>query len=129
MKKDELTHQIIGAAMEVHRVLGPGFLESVYEKSLAVELTSKGIEAQCQISLKVEYKNHPVGDFVVDMFIPDEIVVELKAVSRLQEIHEVQLVNYLTALGKDTGLLINFGAKSLEFKRKFRNPKKDIPNV
>lgn len=125
MKDGDLSHQIIGAAMEVHRVLGPGFLESVYEKALLTELTSRGIEAKTQSPLQVTYKAHLVGEFVVDLFVEELIIVELKAVSRLQEIHEVQLVNYLNALGKETGLLINFGGKSLEFKRKFRNPKQD----
>jgi len=120
---DDLTGRIIGLAMKVHRTLGPGFLESVYQKALLYELVKTGFAVESDKPIQVCYENVIVGDFKADLIVNDELIIELKAVSLLVVEHEIQLVNYLTATGKDVGLLINFGGKSLEFKKKFRNPK------
>ncbi len=123
---DSLTKLVIGAAMAVHRALGPGFLESVYQKALAVELNSLGIRFREQAPLVVVYRGQVVGEFVADIVLSDDLIVELKSVLALATAHEVQLVNYLNATGVENGLLINFGAPSLEFRRKFKNPKNPV---
>ncbi|MGC9966542.1 MAG: GxxExxY protein [Syntrophobacteraceae bacterium] len=120
MQDAALTDEIIGCAIRVHRALGPGFLESVYVKALAHELCKAGLQAECQRTVKVVYDGVVVGDFVADMLIADAVLVESKAVSALVQAHEVQLVNYLTATGIEIGLLLNFGATSLQVKRKYR---------
>jgi GxxExxY protein len=120
MNDAALTEQIIGCAMRVHRTLGPGFLESVYEKALAHELSKAGLQVECQRAAKVVYDGIVVDDFVADMLIADTVLVENKAVQALMQAHEVQLVNYLAATGMEIGLLLNFGASSLQVKRKYR---------
>jgi len=128
--KDEydLAGKVIGLAMKVHRTLGPGFLESVYQKALIYELVKAGFNVESDKLIQVRYEGVVVGDFKADLIVNDELIVELKAVSSVVVEHEVQLVNYLAATGKDIGLLLNFGGRSLEFKKKFRNPKiEDIP--
>ncbi len=123
----DLAGRIIGLAMKVHRTLGPGFLESVYQKALLYELANAGLKVESDKPIQVRYEGVIVGDFKADLIVNEELIVELKAVSGIIVEHEVQLVNYLTATGKDLGLLINFGGRSLEFKKKFRTPKiKDI---
>ena len=122
---NDLTGTIIGCAMKVHTKLGFGFLESVYENSLAHELRKAGLKVEQQVPIKVYYDGIIVGDFLADLVVNGEVILELKAVQNLNPIHEVQLVNYLNATGKETGLLMNFGAKSLEFKRKYRRPQPD----
>lgn len=123
----DITKEVIGAAMEVHRTLGPGFLESVYQQALVHELGrcrfagDADCAIQARVPVKVQYKGIVVGDFQADLMIGNRLVIELKAVSALVPAHEVQLVNYLTATGVADGLLINFGEKSLTFKRKFRD--------
>jgi GxxExxY protein len=124
---DELTRQIIGSAMKVHTKLGFGFVESVYENSLAHELRKSGLKVEQQVPIKVYYDDIVVGDFKADLAVNGETILELKAVEKSHVLHEVQLVNYLNATGKEIGLLLNFGAKSLEFKRKYRRPKVDSP--
>ena len=119
-KELDLAGQVIGLGMKVHRVLGPGFLESVYESALCIELQRGGIAFERQKALYVLYEGAVVGDFVSDLVIEGKLLVELKAVVTLVPVHEVQLVNYLTATGVEDGLLLNFGAASLEFKRKYR---------
>ena len=119
-KELDLAGRVIGLAMKVHRVLGPGFLESVYESALCIELQRGGIAFERQKALCVLYEGAVVGDFVSDLVIEGKLLVELKAVVTLVPVHEVQLVNYLTATGVEDGLLLNFGAASLEFKRKYR---------
>lgn len=106
--------------MAVHRELGSGFLESVYHQALSLELTTKGIQHALEEPLEVRYRSSIVGRFSADILVENCLILELKSVSRLIDKHEVQLVNYLTATGIDTGLLINFGAESLQFKKKFR---------
>jgi len=110
----DLTYQLIGAAMEVHRKLGPGFLESVYEKAFAHELTLKKISFKRQQILTVHYKGVSVGEFRADFVIDGKVIVELKAVKKLLPAHEAQLINYLKATGLRVGLLFNFSAPSLE---------------
>ena len=119
----DLAGKVIGLAMKVHRTLGPGFLESVYQKALLYELVKAGFKVESDKPIQVRYEDVIVGDFKADLIVNEELIIELKAVSGIIVEHEVQLVNYLTATGKDIGLLINFGGRSLEFKKKFRNPK------
>jgi GxxExxY protein len=123
MKEEALTRTIIGCAYEVHNVLGFGFLESVYEKSLLIELEKKGLRAEHQKPLKVYYDGQSVGDYIVDILIGDRIIVELKSVQQLIQAHEVQLVNYLTATGLEVGLLLNFGPLKVDVKRRIRTLK------
>lgn len=110
----ELTYAVIGAAMEVHKVLGPGFLESVYEKSLAHEFDLRQIFYERQSSLKVTYKGFDVGDFRADFVLEGKLVVEIKAIQKLSKSDEGQLLNYLRGTGFRDGLLLNFGSPSLE---------------
>lgn len=120
LKHEALSEMIIGCAMAVHNVLGPGFLESVYQNALAHELRRQGLHVVCEQRLQVTYDDVIVGEFVADMLVEDLIMIENKAVQTLIPKHEVQLVNYLTATGVDIGLLLNFGADCLQFKRKYR---------
>jgi GxxExxY protein len=113
----ELTYQIIAAAFEVYNTLGYGFLETVYEKSLIVELRSRGFKADSQYEIKVKYKGKEVGSYFADVVVNDEVILELKAVEVLHKVHEAQLLNYLKATGKRIGLLINFGKDKVEYRR------------
>jgi GxxExxY protein len=113
-----LTEQVIGCAYEVHNVLGCGFLEKVYENALLNELAFKGIKAEAQRPISVSYKETIVGEYCADIVVEDSLVIELKAVEKLTDIHEIQLKNYLKATSIELGLLINFG-KSVEVKRKY----------
>ena len=120
MKEEEITGKIIGCAMKVHRTLGCGFLESVYQNALAYELKKARLEVQCEVPIKVFYEGVDVGEFYADLLVEKQVIVENKAVEQLCPAHEVQLVNYLTATEFDVGLLINFGSSSLQYKKKFR---------
>ena len=120
MEQEAVTGVIIGCAMSVHRELGPGFLESVYQNALIHELRSSGLVVESERPIQVRYRGIVVGEFVCDLLVGDSIIVENKAVQAISRIHEVQLVNYLAATGIDVGILLNFGAQSLEFKRKSR---------
>jgi len=113
----ELSYAIVGAAMEVHRILGPGFLEAVYEAALAHELTLRGIPFERQKELPVYYKGQLVGHYVADFVVDGQIILELKAVSALTKAHEAQAHNYLAATGLSLAILLNFGAESLQQKR------------
>ena len=113
----DLTHKIIGAAMEVHSTLGTGFLEAVYEDALAVEFGIQGIRYEKQKPLCVFYKGHKVRDYICDFLIEEKVLVELKAIKRLTATEESQLLNYLKGTGLELGLLINFGESSLKYKR------------
>jgi GxxExxY protein len=119
MKGEALTEKIIGCAFKVHNTLGAGFLEKVYENALQIELIKLGLEVKQQEPIRVYYEGQVVGDYYADLWVENQIVVEVKAVQALSKEHEVQLVNYLTATGVDTGLLLNFGP-SVQVKRKFR---------
>lgn len=116
-RHSELSKKIIAAVYEVHNELGHGFLEKVYKNALAVRLAECGINCVSEVPLKVTYHNKVVGEYYADMVVEDKIVVEIKAVTKLESIHEVQLVNYLKATGMKLGLLINFG-QSVEVKRR-----------
>lgn len=120
MEIDILTHQVIGCAYKVHSVLGSGFLEKVYENALKLELDKLGIKVQQQGILPVWYEGHSVGVFFPDLWIKDQLIIEIKAVQSLVREHEMQLVHYLTATGVENGLLINF-AQSVQVRRKFRD--------
>ena len=120
MEHEELTRIIIGCAISVHRALGPGFLESVYRNALAHDLSKAGLAVHCEKRIQVRDDGALVGDFFADMMIQDRVLIENKAVQALNKAHEVQLVNYLVATQVETGLLLNFGAQRLQFKRKSR---------
>lgn len=119
-KHTGLTEKIIRSAFEVYNYFGgPGFLESVYEKALAIELRKNDLKVETQSPISVFYKSELVGDFRADLIVNDTIIVELKSVSEIQEIHEVQLVNYLRATPIEVGLLFNFGNdEKLQIKRR-----------
>ena len=123
MKHSELTEIIIGCAYKVYNTLGFGFLESVYENCMAIELKNFSLSYETQKPIQVLYENKVVGNFVADIVIDDIIIVELKSVKNISPSHEVQLVNYLEATGKPVGLLINFGEEKVEVKRKVKNIK------
>ncbi|MCK4255921.1 GxxExxY protein [candidate division WOR-3 bacterium] len=120
MKYEKLTEKIIGCAYRVYNNMGFGFLESVYEKCLLIELKKAGLSAETQYPITVYYDNEVVGEFLVDILVGSQVILELKSVRRVIRAHEIQLVNYLTATKKDVGLLINFGEKKVEIKRKVR---------
>jgi GxxExxY protein len=124
-----LTEKVIGLAMKVHRALGPGFLESVYRNALVHELRRSGISAEVNQRITVRYENVIVGDFVPDLIVEESLICELKAISSLSKADEIQLVNYLTATNRDYGLLFNFGAVSLQFKRKHRRALSNAEDV
>ena|SRR5262249_20890029 len=114
-ERDPLTHLVIGAAMEVHREMGPGLLESVYQKCLEREFKLQGIECVPQHPLPIHYKGEAIDDkFIMDVYFPDRLVVELKAVEKLLPIHEAQLLTYLRLSKTHVGLLINFNVRVLK---------------
>lgn len=117
LKHQELSKKIIACAYNVHKELGYGFLEKVYKNALAVELRETCLKCDVEVSLKVLYHGNVVGDYYADMIVDDKIIVEVKAVSKIQPIQEAQLVHYLKATGINVGLLINFG-ESVEIKRR-----------
>jgi len=117
MDINEIIYQIRGAIFEVNRVLGPGFLEKVYEKALLVELRQRRLKAESQFPIEVTYKNELVGEYFADIVVEGKVIIELKSVDRLQKIHEAQLLNYLKATGYKIGLLINFTHPKAEIKR------------
>ena len=117
LEQEERTGRIIGAAIEVHRALGPGFLESVYDGALALELAHRQISFTRQVAVPICYRSIEVGAHVLDLLVEDEIVVELKAVRSLEDIHFVILRSYLKATRRDHGLLLNFAKPTLEIKR------------
>ena len=113
----ELTFTVIGAAMEVHKILGPGFLETVYQLALAHELTLRKIPFEQQVRLPVSYKDILVGEYIADFMIDGKLIVEIKAVSNFNSQHQAQAMHYLAATGLRLALLLNFGAGSLEHRR------------
>jgi GxxExxY protein len=119
---DVITRQIIGAAYTVHKTLGSGFLERVYEDAMGIELTRSGLQFEQQAPITVHYHGHVVGEYYADLLIEGRILCELKAVDAITSRHEVQLVHYLAATGIETGLLLNFGQR-VEIRRKFRDYK------
>lgn len=122
MEQEALTEKIIGCAYRVYNKMGFGFLESVYEKCLMIELKKTGLVAESQVPIRVVYEGEVVGEFVADVLV-EGIILELKSVKRIIRAHEIQLVNYLTATQKEIGLIINFAETKVEVKRKVRDLK------
>ena len=121
MHINDVTYQINGAVFEVNRILGSGFLEKVYENALLVELRKRGLRAEAQVPIKVGYKGEIVGDYFADLIVNEQVIIELKTVDRLENIHEAQLINYLKATGIEVGLLVNFKNTKAEIKRMVLN--------
>jgi len=117
MEQEDLTYQINGAIYEVNRVLGPGFLEKVYENALLAELKQRGMQAESQVPIRIDYKGISVGEYYADIVVERKIILELKTTDFLLKIHEAQLLNYLKATGYKVGLLINFTDPKAEIKR------------
>ena len=122
LELEELTGKIIGAAIRVHKELGPGFLESIYEEALALELTAMGIPFERQKVIHVTYRGQPVGEHRLDLLVDKAVVVELKAVSELQDIFFARTRSYLKALDLKHGLILNFATMPLTIKRVHREP-------
>jgi GxxExxY protein len=114
---DQLTYKINGAIFEVNRVLGTGFLEKVYENALILELRRQGMKAENQAPIVVSYKGDVVGEYTADILVEDKVILELKAVDKIQKVYEAQLLNYLKATGIKVGLLVNFKYPKAEIKR------------
>jgi GxxExxY protein len=123
LEYEGITHKIIGCAYTVYKELGFGFLESVYRKAMVIELAKSALKVEEEKPLQVYYDDRVVGDFKADLFVEETVVVELKSVQCVVKEHEVQLVNYLNAVKRKIGLLINFGPSGVEIKRKFRKPR------
>ena len=117
MKYEELTHKIIGCSMEVHKALGNGFQEVIYQRALEIELGFQGLLFEREKELPIFYRGQNIGTRRVDFFIDGKVMVELKAIIELEDVHLAQAKNYLEAYKMEVGLLVNFGAKSLQFKR------------
>ncbi len=117
MKNKELTHKIIGSAMKVHSTLGNGFQEVIYQRALAIEMEKQGLSFVREMKMDILYDGHHIGKRRVDFFVEDKIMLELKAVIKLEDAHLAQAMNYCQAYKLPIGLLINFGSRSLEFKR------------
>ena len=124
-KAYDLCGEVIGLAMKVHSALGPGYPESVYQNAPIWELRKSGFNADTERPISVQYDGQIAGAFTADLVVNSSLIVELKASQSLAKAHEVQHVNYLVATGFDEGRLLNFGAERLEFKKKFRLPKKE----
>ena len=120
MEYEAQTRAIIGRAMTVHRELGPGYLESVYKNALTIEMRQAGLLVERERALQVSYRGVVVGNFVADLVVERQLLIEVKAVRAIVPAHEVQVVNYLTGTGLDVALLFNFGAPRLQFRRKWR---------
>lgn len=133
MKYEDLTYKIIGCAMEVHKNLGNGFQEVVYQRAMAIEMNLQNIAFSREHEMKIQYKGFEVGTRRVDFFVEDKIMVEIKALINLEDVHLAQAMNYVEAYGLEIGLLINFGAKSLQHKRvhnnKYLNTKSLSPDL
>lgn len=113
----DLSFQVIAAAFEVHNTLGPGFLETVYEKALLRELHLRGLIAEAQKEIRIKYKGEDVGAYFPDILVENQIILELKAVEQLVKFHEAQLLHYLKATGLKVGILINFSGERVTYKR------------
>ncbi len=117
MHTDEITERVIGSAFEVSNVLGAGFLEKVYERALIRELALRGLSAKAQVSFPVSYKGHYIAEYVADLLVENEVIVELKCVEHLSKEHMAQCINYLKASRLSVALLMNFQSPKLEWKR------------
>ena len=121
MEINDITYAINGAVFEVNHVLGPGFLEKVYEKALLIELKSRGLMAESQVPIKVFYKRNVVGEYFADIFVEKKVIIEIKTVKKLDNVHEAQLLNYLKATEIQVGILVNFKHPKAEIKRMVLN--------
>lgn len=121
MKQEDLTHKIIGCAMKVHSTLGNGFQEVIYQRALALEMEKLGLGFEREMEMTIYYEKVDIGTRRVDFFVENLIMVELKAIVKLDDVHLAQAINYLEAYNMEIGLLINFGSRSLEFKRLYNN--------
>ncbi len=121
MNINDITYKINGAIFEVNKILGSGFLEKVYEKALLIELHALGLKAENQFPINVQYKGQSVGEYLADLLVEEQVIVELKTVEKLTKVHEAQLLNYLTATNIKIGLLVNFKEKKAEIKRMVLN--------
>ena len=117
----DITEKIIGCAMQVHKTLGNGFQEVIYQRALAIEMKYAGLDFAREKEMDIYYRDEHVGNRRVDFFVKGVIMVELKAIIQLEDVNLAQARNYLEAYNMEAGLLINFGAKSLQFKRIFNN--------
>ena len=113
VEEERVIHQVIGAAISVHRALGPGFLESIYRKAMYIALEKRGLRYECERPIEVKYEDVSISGQRVDLIVGGLVVVELKAVSRLEEIHRAQLISYLRTTGLRAGLLLNFRVRIL----------------
>ena len=116
-KYSDITRRIIGAAMKVHSTLGNGFQEVIYQRALAIEMAKQGLSFQRELEMQIYYDGQEIGTRRVDFLVEDKVMVELKALTVLEDVHLAQAINYLEAYNLEVGLMLNFGAKSLEFKR------------
>ena len=121
MDINDITYAINGAVFEVNRVLGPGFLEKVYENALLIELKERGLRVKNQVPIKVFYKGRTVGEYIVDILVEKKVIVELKTVEKFDKVHEAQLLNYLKASGMNIGILVNFKHPRADIKRMVLN--------
>ena len=125
MEYKEITEKVIGCAFRVYNQMGFGYLESIYEKCMHIELKKAGLKFEPQHPIAVYYDDIIVGEFAADIVVEEVVIVELKSVKRIVKAHEMQLVNYLTSTGKPVGLIVNFGELKVEIKRKV----KDLKNI
>ncbi|HMA65775.1 MAG TPA: GxxExxY protein [Chitinispirillaceae bacterium] len=114
---NDLTHKIIGCAMAVHSSIGNGFQEAIYQRALAIEMKCQGISFEREMEMPIFYRDYQIGTRRVDFYVANAVMVEIKAVEKLEDVHKAQAINYCEAYNIADGLLINFGSKSLEFKR------------
>ena len=121
MEINDITYKINGAIFEVNKILGPGFLEKVYENALLFELKNRGLEADKQVPIKVTYKDKLVGEYFADILVENQVIIELKTVEKLDNNHDAQLLNYLKATGIKVGILVNFKQTRAEIKRMVLN--------
>ncbi len=122
----DLTGKIIGCAMEVHRTLGNGFQEVIYQRALEIEMANQGLAFSREHEMEITYKGVKIGSRRADFFVEEKIMVEIKAVIQLEDVHLAQAINYLEAYRLEVGLLLNFGARSLQFKRVMKPVKQRV---
>jgi GxxExxY protein len=122
-KYSDITHKIIGSAMKVHSMLGNGFQEVIYQRAMAIEMTKQGLSFQRELEMQIYYDGQEIGTRRVDFLVEDKVMVELKALTGLEDVHLAQAINYLEAYHLEIGLLLNFGAKSLEYRRLINSKK------
>ena len=125
MQHEDLTHKIIGCAMKVHTILGSGFQEVIYQRALSIEMEKQGLKFGRELQMTIFYDGVEIGTRRVDFFVDEKIMVELKAVALLDDLHLAQITNYLEAYNLPIGLLINFGSKSMTFKRVYNTKHPD----